>query len=636
MNNERKKIFFIFVVFAALFFLLLCRAFQLQVINRKELIAYSESQTLRTSKVYPFRGNIYDRNGSPLAINIQTYSIFTIPKNVKGGIRYYKKLADIVPKLSFSKIKKKLFNRKRYTWLARKITLTKEQVERIKKLQGIYIESVPKRLYPNHELLSQTLGFTGIDNNGLAGLEYLFDKELSGKPKITKYIQDAKGRALKFESQEIGGDAQNLRLTIDKDLQSVAEKFLKLAVKKYKAVGGGIGIMNPETGGILAVANYPTYDANKLHLSTPKNRKLAFVSDPLEPGSVFKALTVVSALENKIIRPDTNYYCEKGKLKIDNHIIGEAEQNKHYEWLSVNEIMKYSSNIGVTKIAFDLTFPVFDETLRKFHIGRKTGIELPGESRGIYNFGKNVSPLSLSNISFGQGLATTGIQMLAAYSSIANGGKYVRPTIFLDQEQNNKGKRIFSKDTASELVKMLVSVVEEGTGSNARIPSFVMAGKTSTAQRPASNGGYDGYIPGFIGFPVNVKNKFVIYVYVDGPKGASYYGNTVAAPVFREVAKYVLYKNKEFSNMVKYAKEKDLNYLDFVKTSKSSTRTNGPDVLPNFIGLDKISAWNIFSKLNFKVRHKGIGIVRRQHPKPGQRINDKTVVTLYYEPPEYE
>ena len=178
MNNERKKIFFIFVVFAALFFLLLCRAFQLQVINRKELIAYSESQTLRTSKVYPFRGNIYDRNGSPLAINIQTYSIFTIPKNVKGGIRYYKKLADIVPKLSFSKIKKKLFNRKRYTWLARKITLTKEQVERIKKLQGIYIESVPKRLYPNHELLSQVLGFTGIDNNGLAGLEYLFDNNL--------------------------------------------------------------------------------------------------------------------------------------------------------------------------------------------------------------------------------------------------------------------------------------------------------------------------------------------------------------------------------------------------------------------------------------------------------------------------
>ncbi|OFZ59062.1 MAG: hypothetical protein A2328_05555, partial [Bdellovibrionales bacterium RIFOXYB2_FULL_36_6] len=465
----RNKLFVVLVIFTILFLAVLVRAFHIQVISNDELISYSKDQTLRFEKNYPNRGRIYDRNGYDLAINVQTYSLFTIPKLLKGDHRPYKELARIAPVLTYEKISKRIKNRKRYTWLARKIELSKEQVDKIKELPGIYIDAVPKRIYPNHELLSQAIGFVGVDNKGLAGLEYLFDKELQGKPRIIKYLRDAKGRAIKFESQEVGDDAKDLHLSIDKDLQAVSEKILKEAVIKNEAFRGGIGIMNPDNGEILAIANYPTFDGENYKHSNTNNRKLAFVTDPFEPGSSFKVFTVAAAIENKIIRPDTNYYCEKGRFKIGSHYIGEADTRKKYEWLSVKDILKYSSNIGTTKIAFDLTYAKFNAAMDFFRFGQKTNVEVPGESRGIYNFQENTSSLSLSNMSFGQGLATTGIQMLAAYSVFANGGYYIEPTLLLRQDKMISKKRIISKQTADALTDMLISVVDEGTGTNAKI-----------------------------------------------------------------------------------------------------------------------------------------------------------------------
>lgn len=658
MNRiEKKKIIFVFICFAGFFLLVLGKAFKVQLIDARDLITRAHSQFLREATVYPRRGNIYDRDGNALALNVQTYSIFTIPKNPKEDRITYRKLAKIIPELSYTEIVDAVKKRNKFTWLGRKLRLTKTQVEQVKALKDIAIEGVSERVYPNHELLSQVLGFVGLDNNGLAGLEHMYDKELKGNPTTLKYVVDNKGRPIKFEShQDVTAQAKNIYLTIDKDIQGMAEKYLREAVQKHLADKGGIGVIDASTGEVLAMANYPSYDPNDVKSSKPEHRKLSFAVDPFEPGSAFKLITVASAFENKIARPDSSFYCEQGHMKIDGHTISEAESHEKYEWLSVADIIRYSSNIGVTKIAFDLKYPRFKKTIDEFNFGEKTGIEVPGESRGILSDAENVPALTLSNMSFGQGVAVTGIQMLAAYGAIANGGEYIRPTLIKhdqtelkeaepenDHQLRNK-TRVLTKKNADDIATVLLGAVDNGTGTNAQIPHFQIAGKTATAQRVDGHGGYHGYIAGFIGFPINVDKKFVIYVYIENPKVGGYYGNAVAAPVFKNLAQYILYKNKNINKLADKDKqaEKDIdlkkikNNIDVVQVKEASTRALNIHVIPNLIGLDKISVTEIANKLNFRLIHSGMGVVTGQSPTPGSPLTEDQVVRLEYSPPHYE
>jgi cell division protein FtsI (penicillin-binding protein 3) len=337
MNRlEKNRIIFVFTCFCLFFLLVLGKAFKVQLIDASDLIVRANSQFLRQAVVYPKRGNIYDRNGSPLALNIQTYSIFTIPKTTEGKNEVYKKLAKIVPELSYKEMMSSIKKRKRFTWLGRKLHLSKDQVEEIKELKGIFIEGAPERTYPNHELLSQVVGFVGLDNNGLAGLEHLYDKELKGDPVTLKYTIDNKGRAIKFEShQNVTARAKDIYLTIDKDVQGMAEKYLKEAVILHNADKGGVGVMDAATGEILAMANYPTFDPNNVKNSNPEARKLSFVTEPFEPGSTFKIFTAASAIENKVAKLSSTYYAEQGKMQVGNHWIKEAESHEKYNKISI-------------------------------------------------------------------------------------------------------------------------------------------------------------------------------------------------------------------------------------------------------------------------------------------------------------
>src|SRR5690606_28990401 len=228
---------------------------------------------------------------------------------------------------------------------------------------------------------------------------------------------------IKYETKLSDVPSPDVELSVDKDVQGALESCLKEAVELHKAYRGGAGVMDAETGEILAIANYPSFDPNKASTFPQENRKLAFVTDPFEPGSIFKTITVASALENKIARPETKFFCEYGRIKVQNHWVSEAESHEKFEWLTVSEILKYSSNVGTTKLAFSIKYPKLRETFDKFERGMKTGIEMKGESKGILTFKAkdNVKPLALSNIGFGQGIATTAIQMLRAYAAIANG-----------------------------------------------------------------------------------------------------------------------------------------------------------------------------------------------------------------------
>lgn len=630
----RNRIYIVFTLFGLFLGLVIVTSFYRQVINSDKLLAYSNQQILRTRVVFPKRGNIYDRNGSPLAINLKTYSVFALPKQIKDK-NIYKKLSKIIPGLSYQQLKRRLKGRKKYTWLARKISLEKEQIKAIQKIKGIFVESVPKRYYPNHNLLSQTIGFVGVDNVGLAGLEYRYDKELKGTPKHIKYHRDAKGRAVKYVSTVSGEQSQDLHLTVDKELQMIVEKQLKEVVEKYKAQKAGAAVMDVKTGEILAIANYPNYDPNNYRKSRQKDRILSYITVPFEPGSVFKTFTIASALEHNVAKPDTNFYCERGRYKVEDHYIKEAESDHKYEWLSVSDILKLSSNIGTTKIAFDLTYPKLKETLLNFNIGKKLNIQIPGESRGIFHSdSENVSPLSLSNISFGQGVATTALQILAAYAAIANDGLYNYPTIIKGEKVAEPYQAISTK-TAKELQKMLQGVVSDGTGTRAAVRYFDIAGKTSTAQRPLAGVGYEGYIPGFVGFPLGTNHPFVSFVYVEKPIGRRYFGNTVAAPVFRKIAEYILYKDKNFNN-VAYTKSNHHSRIIDSVVIKSAARLHGSGKTPDFIGLDKKSALRLAQKLKLKVTQLGIGIVSDQFPLPGAPLKKQEIVTLKFKIPDYE
>lgn len=589
---------------------------------------------MRKVKIFPKRGIIYDRNKQPLAINVQTYNIFIIPKFVKNIKKTVRTISKAIPELKYERLLKKIGTRKKFTWLGRKLKLNEVQTKLIKDMKNVYLEQHASRYYPNNELLSQTLGFVGIDNSGLSGIEYQFDKELKGESHIIKYFKDAKGRPITMHADNKGKESKSITLTVDKELQSVLEMHLKDGIDKHKALRGGAAVMDAETGEILAMANYPSFDPNHYRKSKQENRRLSFVTDPIEPGSTFKTVTISSALENNIINMDTNYYCERGKLKVGNHTIREAESTKGFEWLSVSEILKYSSNIGTTKIAFDLTFPKLKKTMDMFGFGQKTGIELPGESRGIYPNKKNVTPLSLSNISFGQGLAVNGVQLLSFYSSIANGGYLVTPTI-IHKKKYKKREKVLSDNTVRDLTAMLVDAVENGTGSRAKIDYFKIAGKTSTAQK-SKNGKYDSYIGGFIGFPVNVNKKFVVYTYVDSPTVGGYYGNIVAGPIFRKISEFLLFKNKAFQQITTIVAKKKNTNIDKIRTTLSSKRNLKAGYMPNLIGLDKVSLNKFVKSLKLKISMTGFGVVTEQYPKAGARISKGELIKLKLKAPHYE
>lgn len=617
-----------------LFLAVVAKAFYVQIINSDKLIAYSDSQTMRTIKIYPKRGYILDRNESPLAVNIQTYDLFTFVKDEAKLRKELKKLEKILPSLNYKYITSQVFKRKKFTWIGRKIKLSQKQFDEIKQFKSIIVETKSSRFYPNHGLLGQTLGFVGVDNKGLAGVEYQFNNKLQGKAEIHKYVKDAKGRPVKFKSADFHKRSEDIILSVDKDIQAKVEEYLQEGVEKHKALRGGAAVMDSETGEILAMANYPSFDPN--YKEGRSNSKLAFVSDPFEPGSVFKTLTIASALENNLVTESTNYFCENGKYRVDNHIIRESDSNHGFEWLSVTDILKYSSNIGTTKIAFDLSYPNLYETLKKFRIGDKSKIEVPGESRGILDENKNIKPLRLSNISFGQGVATTGIQMLAAYSAFANGGYYVKPTILKVKNKSEIEKeRIISRNTSKKITNMLIEAVEDGTGQKAKVAHFTIAGKTSTAQRVDAGGGYKGYIPGFLGYPVGVDKKFVIFVYVEDPKEKGYYGSDVAVPIFQKIAKSILYKNKNFKHLANLKSENNQT-LDSIHVKYSARRKTIKGTVPNLIGLDKSSAFKLLDGLRVDFKHRGFGIVGSQYPPAGTVLGPDTMVNLQFVAPSYD
>jgi len=541
--------------FLVLFIALGSRAFQLQILSGKALKALADDQHTQTLQLQPDRGIVFDRNGEKLAATIMADSVCADPSKIDNPGKVAKTLASVL-RTDRALIQKKLSGVKNFSWIARQIA--PEQAGRIQELgiEGIFIVREPKRFYPSGELAGHLIGFVGIDANGLEGLELKYDKQLRGVPEKLLWTRDAKGKKLyprmkKPESPP--GENYNLILTIDSRIQHLVESHLKAAVKAKEAKGGFAIVMDPRTGEILAMANEMGFDPNNFSAVNPATGKNKAITDCFDPGSTFKPFLAAAALEEGVVKETDMFNCENGRYAIADRVIHEANRKRH-DVLSFRDILKYSSNIGSVKVAEKLGKETFYQYIRKFGFGAKTGIDLPGEVSGLLRPVEKWTRVDASTIAFGQGVSVTAIQLITAFSAIANQGVLMKPFVVRGL-MDRKGKlihtvhptevrRVISSETAKRLTNILTDVVDatDGTGKHARIVNIAVAGKTGTSQKfDFSRHVYSSekVTTSFMGFFPADDPQLSILVILDEPQRDKW-GGVAAAPVFRDIGEQLL------------------------------------------------------------------------------------------------
>lgn len=553
----KARIIIIYLGICFLWGVLILRAAYLQFIPHNQLSALQNKQFQTVVKLPPRRGAILDRDGKDLAMSQPAYSIYADPKIIADKKEVANELAKVLKTTTAEQIFKKIKDKdKRFVWIERKIDHDKAQIIKDYKIKGIGFIEEWKRIYPNENLFSQALGFVGKDGPALEGLEKQYEEFLRGNEKKVVVRKDARGRPLITNDLIFSENSEGheLRLTVDSELQYELENELMSAVKNLDADSAMGIILDANTSAIRAMASLPSYDANKFSKTEPQLRRNRIVTDVIEPGSTMKTIVVATALKNKIAKPNTKFYCEKGSFKVGKHIIREAESHEVFENLTMTEILAVSSNIGTTKIGFKIGDDLMRKSMLEFGFGAKTGVDLPGESKGVVQ-SLPWRPHLLSNISFGHGISSTPLQMANAYAAIVNGGKLNKPFLVESMRDLDTGKITTTEPelirevlTAEESMnmRMMLSAVTAtgGTGTKARVNGFVVGGKTGTAQKVNPHG--KGYLPGaylssFAGFIPAANPKFVIYILVDHPK-KEYYGSQVAAPIFSRLASFAVRK----------------------------------------------------------------------------------------------
>ena len=624
-------------LFAFFFAITSARAFYLQVVQKDELLKLAEKQHQKIVQLTPGRGAIYDRTNSELAVSIEMDSCFAEPRNIEAPEEVAAKLAPLLG-MDRELLKQKISGRKGFVWLQRR--MLPEQVQRIKQLQleGIGFVKESKRFYPNREMASHVIGFTGVDPGGLEGIELKYDSTLLGNTGYLVTERDALGRDIAMKGMVVksASKGQNVILTLDKNIQYIAENELAKAVEKCGAKGGIAIVMEPDTGRVLAIANYPGFNPNAYEKYGPHLMRNKAIADSFEPGSTFKAFLMAAALEEKIISSHDSFNCENGSYAIGGRIIHDTHK---YGALSVSDILKYSSNIGSAKIGSLLGSERLSRYLRAFGFGERTGIDLPGEVKGVLRDRSQWYGVDLATISFGQGVSSSAIQLAAAYSAIANGGVLMKPYVVekvTDEQETvlqhyspQARRRVVSEKTAERVAKMLESVTTDGgTGTSAAVEGYRVAGKTGTAQKvdPVTRGySVDKRTASFIGFAPVSDPKLTILVVIDEPK-TSTYGGVVAAPAFSTIAlRSLCYLNVPPDKKEKPKQERveaKLNPEEVPEESFEGTISDGLEGknMPNFRGMSMRQVLQLMEKRNLNVKLLGSGRVIEQNPPPGHTI----------------
>jgi len=531
-------------LFMAALLAIACQAVRLHVFRGAWLSERAAKEYESAMLVQGRRGAILDRNGNPLAVSIDTPSIAAYTHLIEDRRAAAEKIAHVLGQPPRS-ILAKLNPKRSFVWLKRQAIPKQAEAIRTLGITGIDFIGEHSRYYPNKTLAAQLLGFSGIDGHGLEGLEFYFDAQLKGREQEITVLRDALGR--RFEGADIPTLTQgnNVVLTIDRTIQHIAQKALESSVTEYNAQSGIAIVMAPATGEVLALAHYPFFNPNSYRDFPKELWRNRAITDPFEPGSTMKMFSVAAAIDGGVCSPSTIFYCENGEYRIGKNVVHDT---KAHGWLSLQQIVKYSSNIGSVKVAEKLGSRQLYHYLDAFGFGRRSGIDCPGETAGSLSNFKRWSAIDTGAISFGQGLSVSAIQLITAASAIANDGLLMKPMLVKAVSDRNGHvvksyapepvRRVISSHTAATVRRILKTVITEGgTGVNAALEGYSVCGKTGTAQKTDKSGTYakGRYLSSFLGFAPADHPELAILVLVDEPKTQSY-GGIVAAPAFRQIA----------------------------------------------------------------------------------------------------
>jgi cell division protein FtsI (penicillin-binding protein 3) len=639
-------------LFAVAGLLLLCalgllyRIWTLQVSQSDWLEGLARDQYLKEITLEPMRGAIVDRHGAPMAVSVMTDSIFAMPRDMENKREAANRLSNIL-ELDPNTLDKKFSSRKHFTWIKRRVPPREVQRVRELDLPGVHFTRESRRYYPSRELAGSIIGFAG-DGRGLEGLELMFDGRLRGSTVLARGLRDARGNLLfqdGINPQEYSNGGK-LVLTVDLTIQEIVETELDQAVRQYQARAGTAIVMDPSSGEILAVANVPLFNPNTFWRYAPHRFRNRAVTDCFEPGSTMKVFTMAVALQKGVVRPGELIDCERGRLEVGDHVIHDSSSKKH-EHLRLSDVLVHSSNVGMAKVANRLGKPGLWQGLRRFGFGRRTGVDLPGESRCVLRRPEAWSDVGLATISFGQGVSVNPLQMVAALCAVANGGVWMRPQVvreirgprdeLLQKFEPDPAGRVLDAGWAKVLTEMMVGVTEAGgTGARAAVSGFNVAGKTGTAQKvdPIA-GGYskDKRVASFLGFVPAERPRIAIIVVVDEPQ-TSPYGGVVAAPAFARMASGILrylgvYPQGEPTAPAK-AVEVEEELVELFSRPMAPL-SPGPNPMPDLRGRSVREALRVLAERSVEVTVVGSGRVERQEPSPGAAIGRAGTVSLILE-----
>lgn len=637
------------------------RLVYLQVYRRAELSARAERQQMRTVTAPAKRGEILDRHGHVLAYSVDAASVYAVPSEIEDPSAVVDALCRVFgdcTRTDRQDLVERLSRRKPFAYVRRQIT--PDQVKRIAdlQLQGIGFVNENRRFYPNKYLAANVLGYVGLDSTGLAGIESSYDSLIKGKPGTVLVQTDAKRHAFsRIERPPTEGAA--LELTIDEYLQHVAERELKAGVDWAGAEGGSAIVMDPTTGEILAMANYPTFNPNVYGEFKDDQRRNRAIQDLYEPGSTFKIVTASAALQEKVFTPESPIDTNPGYIRFGSRIIDE-DKHHNYGLQTLKGVIVHSSNVGAIKIGLRVGAERMSDYVKRFGFGHSESPDFQGESPGIVTPASKLSDGALASMSMGYQVAVTPLQMVTAAAVVANGGELVVPRIvravIRGQERqlvpHKVVRRVITPDVAAELTDIMEGVVTDGTGKLSQVAGYTVAGKTGTAHK-VENRRYSptDYNVSFVGFVPSRKPAFAIVVVVDSPHKVAPYGGSVSAPIFKKIAEAALRYDAVAPTInpeppILVARHDDTHEEPTsgpVQPSSIMTvppqradglgiQADGTGVAPTFpdlTGLSARDALRALSRLGVTARLHGTGLVTSQQPAPGTPIESDLTVTVW-------
>jgi cell division protein FtsI (penicillin-binding protein 3) len=655
------------------------KAWDLQVRRSEELREAAEEQNQRDITLAPRRGGIYDRDGAELAISVDVDSIWVSPSAMRQAkqdpAEVTHKLAELLG-LDEKSLGEKIGNGRHFVWVKRRVTSAQGKAVRGLNLPGVFIAKEARRFYPNRELAAHVLGFASLDGAGIEGLELKLENELRGPARPTPAIFDRRGSVVFSEQllDQRAAQGNDVTLTIDKTIQHIADRELELAVQTYEARAGSLVALDPNTGEILAISNYPTFNPNEPSRSPSASRRNRAVVDRFEPGSTVKPFTLSGAFAAGAISTTKTIDCENGSWRVGPDTIRDSHR---FQMLTPTEVLVHSSNIGAAKIGMELGRAGLHRALTRFGFGEPTGLSLPGETAGSLRHYKRWYDLDAATIAFGQGMSTSTVQLAMALGAIANQGRLMEPILvkrivdpqgqIVQQAVPQVRRQVVPQSVARLVTDMLIGVTGEGgTGKEAAIDGYLVAGKTGTAQKADPvRGGYskDKWTASFIGYAPAQKPRLLVAVVLDEPMIA-HQGGVAAAPVFRRVMQASLRhlgvpaeSNSTLAQQVR-ARQRPLAQVppllaaaegvgsgtpspllaaDVVPASLigggPSAVGRGESLVPNLVGQTARAALASARQGEFSVRIVGTGVVARQDPIAQTHVTRGSQLTLHLRPP---